>query len=80
MSDLITIPRSEWRQLKEAIQTIAATAAADDLVNRKQALEILGIDTTSFTARKIKPDSRNIYGQKFYSRKKLLGLNEKING
>lgn len=74
MSDLITIPRSEWRQLKEAIETIAAGAKADDLINRKQALELLGIDTTTFTARKIKADSTNEYGQKFYSRKKLLGL------
>lgn len=74
MSDLITIPRSDWKAVKEAIQIIAASEKANDLVNRKRALEILGIDTATFTARKIKPDSVNEYGQKFYSRKKLLGL------
>jgi pyruvate-formate lyase len=74
MSDIITIPRSEWKQLKEAIQTIASTAVADDLVNRAEAVKILGIDNATFSARRIKPDTVNEYGQKFYSRLRLKGL------
>jgi hypothetical protein len=74
MSDLITIPRSDWRALKEAIQIIATNEIANDLVNRKTACEILDIDTSTFTNKKIQPDSINEFGQKFYSRKKLLGL------
>lgn len=74
MSDTIQIPRSEWKQLKEAIQIIAADAKVNDLVNRKQALEILDLDSKTFTNKKIKPDAVNAFGQKFYSRKKLLGI------
>lgn len=74
MSDLITIPRSEWRQLKEAIETIAADAKVSDLLNRKQACELLDLDSKTFTNKKIQPDSINEFGQKFYSRKKLLGI------
>lgn len=77
MSDLITIPRSDWRALKEAIQLIAISSKTSDLVNREQACAILGIDSKTFTNKKIKPDSVNGYGQKFYSRAKLLGLKNK---
>ncbi|MGN6354610.1 MAG: hypothetical protein ACTHLB_14555 [Parafilimonas sp.] len=73
-TDLITIPRSDWRALKEAIQSISINSQVADLVNREQACEILGIDSKTFTNKKIKPDSVNGYGQKFYSRAKLLGL------
>jgi hypothetical protein len=74
MSDLIQLPRSDWREMKEAIQIIAAQAKINDLVNRKTACEILDIDSKTFTNKKIEPDSVNEFGQKFYSRKKLLGL------
>jgi hypothetical protein len=58
------------RQLAEIKQAVAA----NDLVNRKVACEILDIDSKTFTNKKIAPDSINDYGQKFYSRKKLLGI------
>lgn len=55
-------------------QTVAANEKANDLVSRKVACEILDIDSRTFTNKKIAPDSINDYGQKFYSRKKLLGI------
>jgi hypothetical protein len=74
MSDLITIPRSEWQGMRRAIEAFNQNAEANDLINREQACELLGITAKTFCNRKIVYEVINEHGDKFYSRKKLLGL------
>lgn len=74
MSDLITIPRSDWREMKEAIEAFKELVIINDLVNRKQACEIMGWSTKTFSTYQIPYDHKNEHGVRFYSRKRLLGL------
>jgi hypothetical protein len=78
MSDLITVPRSDWQEMKKAIKAINEQVVLNDLVSREEACRILGISsrvlTNYLSAGKIAPDSINALNQQFFSRKKLLGL------
>ncbi len=66
--------RSINRQLAELRQIMEVS----DVVNKKQALEIMGISSRSLTnyicLGKVVVISRNAAGQPFFSRKQLMGL------
>jgi predicted DNA-binding protein (UPF0251 family) len=68
--------RDELRPLKEALQV-------NDLVNREEAIKILGISSRSFTIYindgRVRVASMNAANAKFFSRKELLGLTTVIN-
>ena len=78
MSDLITIPRTDWRQMQQEIKQIKHFVESNDMLNREQACELLNISSKTLTnylaLGKITPDGTNELGQIFFSRKKLVGL------
>jgi hypothetical protein len=74
--ELSSIIRNELAVLKEFFQV-------NDLVNRDEAIKILGITSKSFTTYisdgRVNVASTNAAGGKFFSRKELLGLSQKLN-
>lgn len=72
--EVTNIIRGELNFLKEVYKT-------NDLINRMEAIKLLGISPRSFTtyisAGFIKYASENAAGTKFFSRRELLGLNLK---
>jgi hypothetical protein len=68
----------ELRNINRQLAEIRTFIEVSDIVNRKQALDILGIQSTTLTNYicngKILVISRNQAGQCFFSRKQLLGI------
>jgi hypothetical protein len=74
--EMINIIRSELAFLKDNVQV-------NDLVNREEAIKILGISSKSFSVYisdgRVSVASTNAAGAKFFSRKELLGLKKPNN-
>ena len=76
MSDTLT--KNELRSINRQLAELRAFMEVNDIVNRKQALEILNIEASTLSSYisegKIIVVSRNKAGQAFFSRTQLMGL------
>lgn len=73
-----TLTTNELRSINRQLAELRTILEISDIVNRKEALEILDIDSKTLTnyigVGKIIVVSRNAAGQAFFSRKQLMGL------
>lgn len=81
MSQSIQIPQSEWHQLKEAIRSIKEFMQVDDLVNKEEAIKLLGVARQTWYNMKSRGEvtvaSINDGGIEFFSKKQLYGIKRK---
>ena len=69
---------AELRQINRQLAELRSFIEVNDIINRQQAIEIMGVNAKTFTnyvfAGKVLVVSTNAAGQKFFSRKQILGL------
>jgi len=72
------IEAAELRQINRQLAELRSFIELSDIINRQQALDIMGISSKAFTnyicQGKILIVSTNAAGQKFFSRRQILGL------
>lgn len=78
--ETITLPKTEWQQIKRILQKLNDEIEAAEYVNEAEACELLGITRRSLYNYvyngKIPMDyyTTGIGGNKFFDKKKLMGL------
>lgn len=78
--ETITLPKTEWQQIKKILQKLNDEMEAAEYVNEAEACELLGITRRSLYNYvyngKIPMDyyTTGIGGNKFFDKKKLMGL------
>jgi len=69
---------AELRQINRQLAELRSFIEVNDIINRQQAIEIMGINAKTFTnyicTGKVLVVSTNAAGQKFFSRRQILGL------
>lgn len=76
MSDLITIPRSEWQSIKQVINNLSATLTNADIIGMDEACEILDISRKTLQNKisdgSIKPYARATNGAHVFKKSELI--------
>lgn len=78
--ETITLPRSEWNQIKKVLHRLDQATSEIEYVNEAEACELLGITRRTLYnycySGKIPMDyyTTGIGGNKFFDKKKLMGL------
>lgn len=76
MSDILT--KEQLRSINRQLAELREVLQVNDLVNKKQAMQITGVTSGTFdvyvSQGKYVVVSRNKAGQAFFSRKQLLGI------
>jgi hypothetical protein len=74
----VIVPATVWSEVVRQLAEIKNAVTANDLLNRKQACEVLGVTSKTLSnylaSGRVVPDSINELGHQFFSRRRLLGI------